>query len=681
VTAGARIRRTQAALGGALAAAALLWGVSAAVGALALAGIADRLVGLERWLRAPILPAAVALGMLTAAWLLWQARAVRSREAVALWIEERDPVWRYALVTAVDPRWAGNARLEAAVAGRSWRPLVGRAAARALAPPLAIALSAVILLATLPDATVARITAPRVGDVLDRPAVAPDASRLAPLVVRVEPPAYSGLPAVVLEDPVTVRGLAGSRVVVQGRGDTSGLAIRLDADALTARHQGGRWMAAFAMPETASPLFLEDGAGRRVLALEPSRDSVPLVTLAAPVRDTILRSPAGLVRVAARAADDFGLGELRVEYIVSAGEGEIFRFRSGTLARVGGAGPSAEVRVALSLDSLEVEHGDVIHLRAVATDRNDVTGPGVGVSETRTLRVARADEYDSVSVEALPPTASDTSLISQRLLIMLAEALEERRPRLERATVVEESRAIARDQAGLRRRVAEVIFMRLGDEEEGEHAHDEGDEDDDLTPEELLAAAEAATEEGTDALDFHGDESPVVAVNRPLLEAYNAMWQAGGELEVGEPGHALPHMYAALDAIQRARRAERVYLRGRPPRVVVDLPRVRLAGERAGVASAGRSARDAVDRGATLAARLDAALAMLVTNRAAAVDSLLLLRLEVIDVVPALAAALGDAVAALRRGDDATPALVAARRSLGRTPVAVDSLPAWGLLP
>ncbi len=681
MTAGARIRRTQLALGGALAAAALLWGAAAALGALALVGIADWVVGLDRSLRAPAAPASVAVGLLAVAWLLWRARAVRSREAVALWIEQRAPTLRYALVTVADPRWAGNARLEAAVAGSSWRPIVGRATARALAPPLALLAAAAVLLAALPDATVSRITAPREGDVLDRPAGRSEASRLAPLVVRVEPPAYSGLAGAVLEDPVTVRGLAGSRVLVEGRGGAPGIAIHMGDDPLTARDGGGRWSVTFALPGSASPLFLEHGTARRVLALEPRRDSVPVVTLAAPARDTIFRSPAGLVSVAAHAADDFGLGELRVEYIVSAGEGETFRFRSGTLASVAGAGRRAELRSSLSLDSLEAEHGDVIHLRAVATDRNDVTGPGVGVSETRTLRVARADEYDSVSVEALPAMASDTSAIGQRLLILLAQALEARRPGLERAAVVEESRGIARDQARLRRRVAEVIFTRLGGEEEGEHAHDEGDEDEDLTPEELLAAAEAATEEGTEALDFHGDESPVVAVNRPLLEAYNAMWEAGGELEVGEPGRALPHMHAALDAIQRARQAERVYLRGRTPRVIVDLARVRLAGERAGVASAGRSARDAIDGEATLAARLDAALALLASDGAAAVDSLLLLRLEVLEAAPALAAALGDAVAALRRGDDATRSLVAALRSLGPPPVVLDSLPTWGLVP
>ena len=71
-----------------------------------------------------------------------------------------------------------------------------------------------------------------------------------------------------------------------------------------------------------------------------------------------------------------------------------------------------------------------MHLRAVARDANNVTGPGVGASETRAIRIARADEYDSVAVDAAAPSEADKSVISERMLIMLAEALEKKRPSL-----------------------------------------------------------------------------------------------------------------------------------------------------------------------------------------------------------------------------------------------------------
>ena len=49
-----------------------------------------------------------------------------------------------------------------------------------------------------------------------------------------------------------------------------------------------------------------------------------------------------------------------------------------------------------------------------------------------------------------------------------------------------------------------------------------------------------------------GDDSPVIAINQPLLEAYNAMWDAGRALEQGDPRAAIPHMRLALAAIERA---------------------------------------------------------------------------------------------------------------------------------
>ena len=56
-------------------------------------------------------------------------------------------------------------------------------------------------------------------------------------------------------------------------------------------------------------------------------------------------------------------------------------------------------RATLGLDQLGLKPGDMVHLRAVARDGNDVSGPGLDASETRVLRVARAGEYDSVAVE------------------------------------------------------------------------------------------------------------------------------------------------------------------------------------------------------------------------------------------------------------------------------------------
>jgi hypothetical protein len=434
---------------------------------------------------------------------------------------------------------------------------------------------------------------------------------------------------------------------------------------------------AFTMPDSAAILELLAGRGTRLLVVDARPDSLPVVRLAAPARDTVWPAPRGELPLHAVVHDDYGLADGWFEYVVTTGSGEQFSFRTGALGRRTFSGARDGVLDArLPLDSLRLEPGDVMHLRAVALDRNMVTGPDTGFSDTRTIRVPTPGEGDSASVYAMAPADADSSLLSQRMLIMLAEALEARRARLTREVVLRESRAIGRDQAALRRQVASIIFQRLGSEASAEESTPEAHGE--LTPDELLAEAEAATEQSDEALDFAEDETPVVAVSRPLLEAYNAMWAAGRELEQGQPGRALPPMREALAAIMRAREAERIYLRGRPPPAVVDLARVRLTGKLTDVhpSPAHGEPFDATTRAALLERFTRAVDAL---PGPAAVDSFAILRVEALRAAPGFAAALGEAIGALRSGREAAPDLVRARRALGEPPVATPSLSAWGL--
>ncbi|HEX6057873.1 MAG TPA: hypothetical protein VFZ11_02555, partial [Gemmatimonadaceae bacterium] len=454
--------------------------------------------------------------------------------------------------------------------------------------------------------------------------------------------------------------------------------------ALNVGGAGGRWSVRLAMPARPAALRLRDGARERLVVLEPRTDAAPVVALLAPERDSVLRVPRGRLALRAQLSDDLGLVSAAFEAIVSSGEGESYTFRSATIgARRLERAPRATLEGSLPLDSLALAPGDIVHLRAVARDANDVSGPGVGSSETRTLRVPRAGEYDSLAIEGAPPPDVQQGALSQRMLILLAEALEERRPRIPRDETVRESRSIAREQAKVRRLVGDIVFHRLGGEASAEHSHEGEDEETHaahegpLSPEDILRAADAATGSGEEgALDFEHDETPVVAINRPLLEAYNAMWDAGRELDVGEPDDALPHMRRALAWIQRARAAERIYLRGRPPNAVVDIAKVRLQGKETGD-PAPRRARPADDPGARRAARLARALDALARDPAAATDSLILLRVDALGADAALATALAAAVDALRAGRDATDALVRARRLAAGAPRASAALGAW----
>ena len=679
-----RVGATRAVLAATALVASLLRGAAAAATLLVGGALLDWAVGLDRSARVAAVPAAIAAGSLLALVGLWRARRTFEIGAVALWIEERIPTLRYALVTALEPSAAGAAlpELERAVGGARWRTPVVRAALRAVAVPVLLLLAVMVVRSALPAGVVARIEAPHAGDSLDRPrsAAAAGSSRLTPLVATVTPPAYSHREVETFEEPSSITALASSGVRLEGRGSAAGLEASLGGEALDLTGAGERWSVIFAMPAHPAAVRLGDGAHSRVVVLEPRPDSAPVVTLSSPARDTVMREARGTVPLSARASDDIGLAALWLEYIVSSGEGESFTFRSGVAARRTARGSTvASLESGLRLDSLKLRPGDMIHLRAVAVDGNTSTGPDTGVSETRVVRVARAGEYDSVAVEGAPPPEMDSSALSERMLIQLTEELQRKRPRLARAVVVSESRRIGADQARLRRRVGDIIFARLGEAQGGEESGVSAPRPA-MTPEELLQAADEATAgEGAHALDFEGDETPVVAVNRPLLEAYNAMWAAGRELEIGEPGAALPHMRAALAAMMRAREAERVYLRGRPAAVVVDLAKVRLAGDIDSVSAGARVARERLSSSAARqAARLDAALVMLRADPAAAVNSLSLLRVDALSESPSLAAALAVAVDSLRAGKDATTALSRARRAVAGAPLVRNGASEWG---
>jgi hypothetical protein len=664
--------------------ASLVRGAAVAALVLVTAGLLDWAAGLERSARVVILPTALTLGVVVALGSLWRARRAFRLGSVALWIEERRPALRFALVTALEPAVAGSSlpELERVVSAAHWWMPAVRAALLAIVRPALLLAAALVLRVALPPGVMARIEAPRVGDALESPRVAavPGASRLSPVVATVTPPAYTGRKPVTLEEPSSILALASSGVRLEGRGSASGISASIGSEALEVTGASERWSVIFAMPARPAAVRLGDGRDARMIVLEPLHDSVPIVTLSAPPRDTVLREARGELRLAANASDDIGLTSLWLEYIVSSGEGESFTFRSGIASRRAPRGRrTASIESAIRLDTLALRPGDVVHFRAVAVDGNTATGPDTGVSETRVLRVARAGEYDSIAVEGAPPPEADASALSQRMLIQLTEELERKRPRLERGVVVRESRRIGADQARLRKRVGDIIFERLGEAESGEESG-EATPRPEMTPEELLRAADAATSgEGAHALDFEGDETPVVAVNRPLLEAYNAMWAAGRELESGEPGAALPHMRSALAAIMRAREAERLYLRGRAPEVVVDLAKVRLAGKIDSASARARVPRPRLASSSALrAARLDAALLALQSDPAAAMDSLSLLRVDALTDAPRLAAELAAALDSLRAGKDATAPFARARRVAAGAPVAHAHASEWG---
>lgn len=612
----------------------------ASLAAAALAGSALVFVAV----RSLHLPFGTVFPLLALVATLWLCRGVFSRSSVVLWLESRLPQLRYSLVAlAEDPATRFRPALEARVRDADARRVVAMAVLRLVGAPFLLLL-------------VAQFVVRPVLERVNLAGSAASASRLGRSVMGagrrdysavVTAPAYSRIATQALRNPTAIEGLVGSEIQFSGAFDDRRM-----------------------MPKRPEAIALVRDGEEQLVTLEPRPDSAPRVVLSLPARDSVLPRVGGVVTLAASVRDDIGITSGWFEMIVSSGDGESFKFRNAVIARTS-AGNARELQLtaALRLDTLDLKPGDIIHLRAVARDANPATDAEAGSSETRALRVYRRGESDSVDVDAMAPPETGKSELSQRMLIIMTEKLAAQVRTLTRPAFTAESRNIATDQSRLRKRVGQIIFTRLTGEEDADEA--EGALGDTLSPmEALLRAADSAT--GADAGEHleEGEDSPVIAVNRPLLEAFNAMWEAERRLGVIEPRQALPYMRAALAAIQRARAAERLYLRGRPPRIVLDVARIRLSGKKEGIDPAERSPRaSAVSALLSRQARFSSALQLLANDSAsAAIDSLTLLRVEALTDQPAFASALSAAVNDLRSGRDATASLRAARRVLTGSP-------------
>ena len=638
--------------------------------------------------RAFVIASAVVTAMIAVAWRLRRARPRDiSRLDVAIWVESLAPSLQYSLVTLAEQDCASDAdpvhrRLAAFATQTAWeRSAAGALRQRRTRVLGRLALAVALIAVAAYPWKLRQLGADGNGvAALTRMADTPPPAGRVRASVTLLPPRYTNRPTRTLAFGETVSVLAGSVIRVDGEGSLVGTALLVqessDSGAGTPRsvhrapHDDG-WRGTVRVGFTPIALRLRDVIGERWLLVTPVVDSAPVATLLLPDADTLVFDTTATIRVSGIAHDDIAVRDARIEYIISSGSGEQFTFKSGALATTRGTS-SRDVTLTSTLDlgALGLKPGDLMHVRLTAHDGNTLTGPSLGTSETRTIRIPRTDARDSVAVEQLPPTPVDKSVLSQRQLLLLTERLVARIPRIPPPVVLNESNRIGLDQARLRKQLADIVFARLGDNPSGEHAHFAGDGHDhsaaDLasqsTPESVLQAADRATGGVSGMLDSHGDETPVVAVNRPLLEAYNAMWDATRALQGGVPRDALEPMRRALAAIQRARSAERIYLRGTPPAAVVDLAKVRLIGTDSAAFEARRALNALPAPERRIAERVLRGIALLIANDGTARDSLRLVRLDAMGAAPTLAAALGDALEALDRGRDATSALLRARR-------------------
>ena len=650
-----RVRRTQKILGAAALTKAFAWGLAATLAILATISFLSLAIPRLRTDSALYGTIALIVGAAVAAAILWRSRHFVSTNRVALWIEERIPELHYSLVTAMEQRESPFAEgMERAVAQQNVGGVTLAALRRGWMAAAAALVAALLLLYVSPSAAFGRGGASSRFGRFGGTSGVPAASRLDDIQVLITPPAYAGGRATTLDDPSSIAALTGSSIAIRGKGSAAGLTATVSAPVRISGLDGG-WSVSFEMPAKPAPLALRDRSYERIIVLDPRADAAPKIVLTSPLRDTTLRAPRLVVQLNATATDDIGLDAGHFEYLITTGSGEIFKARTITtpVVRFGGSRISL-ISVTLDLASLQLGEGDIVSMRAIAQDGNTLSGPGVATSDTRTIRIARAGEYDSLAIEAAAPQPIDSSATSQRMLIVMTEQLVREQPKLTRPELVKRSTEIGDLEERIRRRVHEILTDN---------------------PEEIVAEKpgdSAATIEQMEA-----PEQITGAKNPDLVTAYNALWQAVRSLQIAEPAPALPPMRVALKAFDRARLANRLYLRGTPPKIVVNIERVRLSGKEKGTPST-RTPRSFADSARVrLSSRFSAVLDLIEKQPARAMTELALMRVDALPSLPDFAAALGEATDAIRAGRDATMPLLRARRALDGPPEVTPGLPAW----
>jgi hypothetical protein len=450
---------------------------------------------------------------------------------------------------------------------------------------------------------------------------------------RVQPPAYAGLGPQDGRGDEPVSALAGSRIRLRSRFPDRWDGVRaavIGGRALPVRRAGGEWVIDYTMAPDARGLSLEAVAGgevidRRVVPLIALPDQPPDVQLTVPQADLVLAEGSGRLTIRATAGDDYGIGGFWLHWTHSRGSGESYEFVEGDwrFARVSRTGKSATGELALDLATLKLQPGDVMHIRAVARDRNDVTGPGESVSRTRIIRVARPDEFDEVNTDiGLPAELPKDPVLSQRMIILMTERLVREAPRLSRADLLKRSGEVAREQGRLRDVVGEQIYVRSSEsgvqgqnldfgylETSGaphDHAEAENEKEERPSAEELLEEASEATGRGTiDEISHKHDEGTILDVNRDLMALHNLMWRSESELNLAKPDSSLPYQYQALRMIQAMQQADRVFPRGNVRVDPIDVAEARGQGKLDDVAPSARGRGPALPSLGPLLAELD----------------------------------------------------------------------------
>lgn len=471
------------------------------------------------------------------------------------------------------------------------------------------------------------------------PARAAGAPALQAQQLRIEPPAYTGLPARV-QDTLDGQAPEGAQLTWTLRFAPQPATVTLeglDDSRIGFRRQGEDWVARTALARSMLYRIAVDGDPDGAVArAQPWRidavpDRPPVVRVREPDTTLATMTPGQRAwRLVFEAEDDYGVAvDARLRITVTHGAGENITFEDHT-RRLRGSGDARLRRFEVTLDPLALglqEGGDLVAQLRVQDNR--APQPQRADSPSLILRWLPPVPPDADGLEGLARDVLPAYFRSQRQIIIDAEALIARRAALAADDFAGRSDGIGVDQRLLRLRYGQF----LGEESEGAPrrplpvADDEPPPPprkplpiDDFGQQDLpVADADHADQAGHDADDpahdhdhDHADPPPDAMTfgraedvletfghthdlpgaatlldpkTREILRgALREMWQSELHLRQAEPQRALAPANRALELIKQVQQADRIYL----ARVGSVLPAVdfqrRLGGDRDGIA-------------------------------------------------------------------------------------------------
>jgi hypothetical protein len=371
-------------------------------------------------------------------------------------------------------------------------------------------------------------------------------------LLRIIPPAYSGLAITDMPGDGPVRMLVNSRldVTVETTGPVEGAVVEYNGGTIRMRKvEEGQYEGV--LPITVSGAFQIRVESQQqslippalVRAVEVYPDAPPAVRIEEPKADLLLKAiPQSPVALRWAAEDDLGLAGVGLKYIRSRGEGDAAKFLNGDLPAA-----SADRRnsrqwrgtAQLDLGRLGAQPGDTFVFWVEAKDTNPFMN-NTGRSGSLVVAIS-SPELARLNLSDLRPNEIARFLLSERKIIIDTEKLDRARARMQSADFLHRANEIAADQREFKNSFTSFIKIEGGEGENDSSGN-------------LEEKAQAAADERTEVHNHGIPDPPQGAPDhvRELVLAIRAMWDAEDALSIGDTPKALTSEREALARLKRA---------------------------------------------------------------------------------------------------------------------------------